>query len=270
MFHFYSWKRSHSLFVCLSKIDNISDLKLKMDTEKKGYRLIFLDVDGVLNTDALGDADEPFVPKLLHRLARLQRETCANIVYSTAWRLTKETRQAVDVALLEYSLPLPLSCTPRMHGPRGQEVLAWLQHNTDVFADANIEYDHPFLDAKHEFGPKQYELPVSIRVEQFVILDDRDFSKSRHGGPYRKLLLDGHYIHIDPKLGITQRQVNEARDLLLSPLYNDTRTEESSLETDSGFCEYCEKYVKHGLRDKKQLFCKHDCAYRYRVSRNKL
>lgn len=180
-----------------------------------GYSLIFIDVDGVLNS-TLDNRQHPFVPELVERFARLCRETGATPVMSTAWRLKRESRRELMVQLLEHGVPMPLGCTPRIHGPRGNEVLWWLQQNTvNVFQDQDVGYGE-LREEEGEFTEAEYVLPARIRVRQFVVLDDRNFRTSVHGGHHRHLLVEGHFVHTDTRVGLTAEDAEEAR-LLLCP-----------------------------------------------------
>jgi hypothetical protein len=247
-----------------------------MEIESPGYRLIFIDIDGVLNRSRTGDTEDSFVHELMERFARLVRETGATLVLSSAWRLTKVGRLGARTAFLGYGLPPPISCTPRMRGPRGNEVLAWLQQNTlNVFVDELIEQKHRLLEHDGEFTEKHYTLPVPIKVAQFVALDDRDFRTRRHGGYYRRLLTEqGHFVPVDSAHGISDQQAAEAVRLLLAPL-----AESISMQVESktpppsptkGYCLWCEKRVRPGtgIEDRGALFCSLDCAYRYRGAPN--
>jgi hypothetical protein len=249
-----------------------------MEIASPGYRLIFIDIDGVLNRDRRGSVDEPFVHELMERFAELVRATGATLVLSSAWRLTKQGREGARQAFLTYGLPPILSCTPRMHGPRGSEVLYWLQQNTlNVLQDEAIEHKHRLLHDPGQFSEKHYVLPVSIKVAQYVVIDDRDFRTRMHGGYYRKLMTEyGHYVHIDCDRGISRENAELAAELLLQDMQTEPEImrveEKESRQQQSpspvkGYCQYCEKRVKHGIRETPQsphLYCNPDCLYRYR------
>ncbi len=96
--------------------------------EGRAARLVFIDVDGVLNRHwLLGYID----PNLVERLARLVAETGATLVLSTAWRRSSSGREAVFDAFAAAGMPQPISCTPYLpRGHRPTEILLWLQMNT--------------------------------------------------------------------------------------------------------------------------------------------
>lgn len=239
-----------------------------MEIEWTGYRLIFIDVDGVLNRSRDGDTEESFVPELIGRFAALVRETGATLVLSSAWRLSKLGRRGVEAAFLAYGLPPPINCTPRMHGPRGNEVIGWLLQNTlNVFQDEPLEPKHRFLEYE-QFSQRHYTLPVAIKVAQFVAIDDRDFRTREHGGHYRALLTQrGHFVHVDWRRGFSEENARETLRLLRGQeLLHESPTKE--LAPARGRCHYCEKRVKasQGVHDEKtgELFCNLECLYRYR------
>lgn len=215
----------------------------------EGYSLIFIDVDGVLNSTT-ENLEEKFVPEIMKRLARLVKETGATPVLSTAWRLKKESRDEVVRQFLEYGLPLPLGCTPRILGPRGNEVLAWLQMNTlNVLTDHELHYG-TFKEEPGEFGESQYRLPVRIKVAQYVIVDDRDFRTLIHGGMHRELLTEAHFVHIDPRTGIQHEDAALIREILCG---------------DGERCTRCRERVLHATRHPfdETLFCDQACLTVY-------
>ena len=179
----------------------------------EGYTLLFIDVDGVLNSTRNNKA-VPFIPEIMARLARLVRESGAQPVLSTAWRLKEESRTRVIAQFLEYGLPMPLSCTPRILGPRGNEVLAWLQMNTEnVLQDRELNHGTLRTEAG-EFEEAQFRLPARIKVAQFAIIDDRDFRTLMHGGAHRHLLTERHFVHIYAAIGMQQSDADLVRLLL--------------------------------------------------------
>jgi len=126
-------------------------------------KIIFLDIDGVLNsrqTDARcalsgGDLMRPD-PALVVRLLGVCQETGAKIVLSTSWRL--------DTTIV---WPFPVyDVTPRLDafGTRAAEIAAWLANTTE---------------------------PV---IENFVIVDDEGDAG---------LLHPTHFIQTDPRTGLT-------------------------------------------------------------------
>jgi hypothetical protein len=159
-------------------------------------RVIFLDFDGVLNTNAsVGMAvpsegqigDELWTAAwldrtLVARLAGLVAQTAAVLVISSSWRL-RRSREELATMLAERGGAIDVvDVTPRLPRPpegerlvRASEIAAWLDR-------------HP-------------------EVSTFVILDDHaDFG-----------LLAGRHVHVDPAVGLTDEDVQRAIEVLAEP-----------------------------------------------------
>lgn len=114
-------------------------------------KIIFLDVDGVLNNESwlIKCAEEshyyPIRHSLEHRalslLAHIVRETGASVVISSSWRKIRSAKESLLFYLDHWNIPLAGE-TPDVGGIRGDDIQAWLD-------------EHP-------------------EVERFVILDDDD------------------------------------------------------------------------------------------------
>lgn len=121
-------------------------------------KIIFLDVDGVLNSmRTLQRFGWDFIdPILVALVARIVRETEAKIVLSSTWRMGEESKKMVEVALAEHNLEI-LDITPVLNGPRQTEIQAWLDVNpTSTFAiiddDIDAEIEGSFFRTDDEFG----------------------------------------------------------------------------------------------------------------------
>jgi len=134
-------------------------------SNKTLYRVIFLDVDGVLNSlqffyklEAEGKAWMGLVdPKAVERLSRLVRESGAELILSSSWRegwdpdpdRTEAPLQFLNDMLGQYDMRIS-DKTPAFHtGKREDEIIYWLRHSKK-------------------------------RVDSFVILDDAQYGWKRH------------------------------------------------------------------------------------------
>ena len=124
-------------------------------------KVIFLDVDGVLNCAATERrlASEPAFPfvdtRKVLRLREVLERTGALLVLSSSWRegafahASVSDRQAYLELRAEFNrlrCPLWVDCTPIMPGKREEEIEKWLERNPEVtnFAildDVGIEFD---------------------------------------------------------------------------------------------------------------------------------
>jgi hypothetical protein len=101
-------------------------------------KVLFLDIDGVLNSlrSALVHKGFPFNFKD-HRdrfdwiavglIRRVCIESGAQIVLSSTWR----TQYTYDEVARELDLPI-VGATPKLNGPRGLEINAWLSEHSEV------------------------------------------------------------------------------------------------------------------------------------------
>jgi hypothetical protein len=94
-------------------------------------KIIFLDIDGVLNCDNTRNPRKfPYVidPRLLARLKRLLKATRAKVVLSSSWRCD-------PVGLLaarHWGVPFFDVCPDKPKSPRGKEMLTWLGQHPEV------------------------------------------------------------------------------------------------------------------------------------------
>lgn len=114
-------------------------------------KVIFLDIDGVLNTPKLirEFGMDHIDDVLVAILARIVRETGAKIVLSSTWRIEEENRILVERALARHELEIH-DCTPVIKNPvwveRSEEIRGWLDGREverfailDDWDDANID-----------------------------------------------------------------------------------------------------------------------------------
>ena len=101
-------------------------------------KIIFLDIDGVLNSDEYFDKiknlningieNDIDVSKIV-LLKKSLDETGAKIVLTSSWRYTRKA-QALKQLLLSYGIIV--DCTPFIDNERGIEIKKWLQEHNDV------------------------------------------------------------------------------------------------------------------------------------------
>lgn len=127
------------------------DDTIDMFEQEKELKVIFLDIDGVLNShrsavafggyphhaaDHRGKFDEVAV-RLIRGIAKAAG---AKVVLSSSWRCDPEWRE-IGNAL---GIPL-LDRTPSMLGPRGKEIAAWLDNHPEVERYAIVDDDGDML-----------------------------------------------------------------------------------------------------------------------------
>lgn len=106
-------------------------------------KVIFLDVDGVLNSAGLlyhygfDYLDEDMVSLF----CRVVKETGAEVVLSSSWRLNGRSRSIVSEALAVHDVEI-VGTTPRLRGePRYREISEWLSDHPDVERYAILDDD---------------------------------------------------------------------------------------------------------------------------------
>ena len=115
-------------------------------------KVIFLDIDGVLNCDKTHNPRKfPYVVDrtLLARLKRVLKATRAKVVLSSSWRCD-------PVGLLaarHWGIPFWDLCPDKPKSPRGKEMLEWLDHHPEVTRFAIIDDEDDGLDDLPLFQP---------------------------------------------------------------------------------------------------------------------
>lgn len=132
-------------------------------------KIIFLDIDGVLNTHkSIGRFGFDFIDHILVALvARIIEETQAKIVLSSTWRIDEKDRTTVSNALIEYGLEIH-DLTPVMYQEqRRVEIRAWLdQNHVERFA---ILDDDPGAEIEGSFFKTDENLGLTVKIAEEVI-----------------------------------------------------------------------------------------------------
>lgn len=112
----------------------------------KNIKVIFLDIDGVLNSkDTIQRwEDGSFIgidPYLVAIFNRIIFATGAQIVLSSTWRLHEDGREEVRKHVMDF-----IDVTPSIgYGHRGTEVKDWLDRHPEVEKYAILDDDSDFL-----------------------------------------------------------------------------------------------------------------------------
>lgn len=111
-------------------------------------RVLFLDIDGVLNRTGYHPGESFGLrswiePELAHRLCEVLRVIDAGIVVSSDWRRGRELellRSELLAAGIDGSV---IDVTPEIHGPRWREIEAWMgEHDRTLEQIAIIDDFH--------------------------------------------------------------------------------------------------------------------------------
>jgi alpha-amylase/alpha-mannosidase (GH57 family) len=133
-------------------------------------KIIFLDVDGVLNTPkTIKKFGFDFIDNILVALvARIVRETEAKIVLSSTWRVQEKDKNIVIQALSQHGLEL-FDCTPVIERSGGWTEGGWVRRNEEIQAWLN-----------------------NNQAQKFAILDDFDDA-----------CIEGSFFQTDENIGLT-------------------------------------------------------------------
>jgi len=160
-------------------------------------KLLFLDVDGVLNDGYRG---YPFlVEPCLRILKFIIDETKAHIVLSSNWRLFNEYRAILIPKLIQHGIIKNdvFSSTPDLdldHLPlRPREILQWIRDNTTICP-----------------WQKNRDLPS---VHHFAIIDDRNLINELYGHALRS-----QFVQTNGQVGLTMEIAKKVIKLLNHPV----------------------------------------------------
>jgi hypothetical protein len=129
-------------------------------------KLLFLDVDGVLNDMSVLHLSPQLGLSHLQNLKMIVAATQCEIVLSSTWRFFPESKQELSIAFEEHAIPLWIDQTPQIRSndmsivPRRDEIILWLKTNhsgpakvmvIDDDDDANIT-NHDMNDIQDGFA----------------------------------------------------------------------------------------------------------------------
>jgi len=183
-------------------------------------KLIFLDIDGVMNlsqttVEKLSVMEED----LLILLRQLVRDVPHSaLVLSSSWRYKECTRKIARDYFNDQRIPLFISCTPNLGTNRVDEILWWLAANTNLLeGKAECEKVIQLLKGPESRFPldlpeSEYVLKEVLEgVTHFVVIDDMDMAKEK--SEFVHLVLP-QFVHVDKKFGLREEDVEEAIRLL--------------------------------------------------------
>jgi hypothetical protein len=142
-------------------------------------KIIFLDIDGVLNTTKLiKKFGFDFIDDILVAIvARVVRETNAKIVLSSTWRIQEKDKNIVVQSLAQHNLELHDS-TPviKRSGAwesggwvrRSEEIQAWLNENPHVQKFAIID-DFDDADIEGSFFQTDENIGLTVQIAEKII-----------------------------------------------------------------------------------------------------
>lgn len=156
--------------------------------KKENKKIIFLDVDGVLNSqedflslshEELSEMPCEVFDRPLKLLKQIIDKTGAKVVISSSWRMTLFSGTAVLYNKLinklgEFNIK-PISVTPMLSGEnkqRGDEIRAWLENNSDVTHFIILDDDsdmcefteNNLVQTTYEYGLREEHVKKAIKI----------------------------------------------------------------------------------------------------------
>ena len=197
-------------------------------------KIIFLDVDGVLNTnsDRMTGRSDVLKPKLLEQFGKIVAATKAKIVLSSSWRFHPQLCQVLSSALVQVA-KVPEKDIIAMTGEardgdvgRADEIGKW-------------------LDATMRSG----RLPIA----SWVVLDDLPLG----GIPF----LASHFVRVDPRVGLTRKNAVKAIKILnntVKMIGNSVKGEDRrGVGVEKDVARLVQQYQDHRLQvSREQIFVK--------------
>ena len=170
--------------------------------ESGNVKLLFLDVDGVLNFE---NSEQRLCLEQMNRLKKIIELTDCKIVLSTSWRISPKRKQNLLTALKNDGKidvdNVVLGSTPSFRGQYG--------------------YKHRPLEI-YEYLTHGAELHVynNYKVVSWVVIDDLGFNSN-------DLIMKGHFVKTNMNYGLTDNDVNNAVNIL----FNENENEKQRLES---------------------------------------
>lgn len=112
-------------------------------------KVIFLDVDGVLNSNRTLYCDDSIELDLVENLATIVRATDARIVLTSTWRLVPEALRVLMDTFMKFNLAIS-SYTSELCN-RTEEILCWLKTHQDFQVNKFVILDDEDKDIKNWF-----------------------------------------------------------------------------------------------------------------------
>lgn len=135
-------------------------------------KILFLDVDGVLNNNVTLQKGIPVCPEKMSLLKAVTNITNCNIVLSSTWRLFPETRKELKIEFDNAQVPIWIDTTPSMPGPRSQEIQTWLKDNVKEIARVVIvddEQDAEIIEQNTLFVQTSFEQGLTLDHVQTMV-----------------------------------------------------------------------------------------------------
>lgn len=134
-------------------------------------KVVFLDIDGVLNNFGLlrKHGFDYIDPSMVARFGGVIGRTGAEVVLSSYWRLHPSDRSIVDYCLGDRGMSV-MDVTPRLVGPRANEISLWLDANREVTRYAILDDDEEAgIGMEESFFQTDPEVGITMDIVERLI-----------------------------------------------------------------------------------------------------
>lgn len=138
-------------------------------------KVLFLDIDGVCNNQKTRErqGDTKFIgikPELAERVRRIVRETDADVVLSSSWRLFPASKEWAEEHVCKFIDQTVDMQNGKVWGvtERGYEIREWLDRHVEVERYAILDDNSDFLKGQHLFKTT-WELGLTDEIADAVI-----------------------------------------------------------------------------------------------------
>jgi hypothetical protein len=145
-------------------------------------KLLFLDVDGVLNNfevvNTLPRGKHPLGERQLGLLKTLVSEAGCQIVLISSWRQLRDSLATLGVAFQQHGIPVWIGVTPHLKtARRADEILSWIKENVSVPAvavgiddaeDIDIGEDHR-LPVRFKSFKTDFDIGLTTEIVQDAV-----------------------------------------------------------------------------------------------------
>lgn len=133
-------------------------------------KVLFLDFDGVLNSHQWMQANADKFPMnhmwhhthldelAVGRLEKIVQATGAKVVISSTWRLLNSLPRLCDILQNHGFTGEVIGITPRLGGPRGNEIASWLNDHGPIENFVIIDDDGDMVHLKHKLVQTSWDL----------------------------------------------------------------------------------------------------------------
>lgn len=139
-------------------------------------RVLFLDIDGVLNNAASLAEGIHLLPEKVLLVRRVCEETGAEVVISSSWRIIYDLQVLRELIYRAGGRGIKINdVTPNISNFRGHEIKEWLDQRPEVTKYAIIDDDADMLPSQHQYLVQTSHMCgiTSLEVKQLIeILGD--------------------------------------------------------------------------------------------------